>query len=44
MDDTILDSLGVYPDEVDEEAMRACTKLYQTYTWEKERTRVQLLR
>ena len=38
MDDTILDSLGVYPDEVDEEAMRACIKLYQTYTWEKERT------
>ena len=24
--DAILDSLGVYPDEVDEEAMRACIK------------------
>ena len=27
MADAILDSLGVYPDEVDEEAMRACIKL-----------------
>ena len=42
MADAILDSLGVYPDEVEEEAMRHVSNLYQTYTWEKERTRVQL--
>ena len=47
MADAILDSFGVYPDEVDEEAMIAGIKfvsnLYQICTcWEKRRTRVQL--